>query len=489
MSSVSDKASFIAHIKAESADISTSELALINKAYDFGAKAHKMQVRASGNDYFTDHCVPVARHVLELGMDPTLICAALLHDTIEDTKVTIDEIRKNFGDEIANLVEGVSKLDKVQYLGNERFVESLRKFLISVAQDLRVVILKLADRWHNLETLQYLDTERQKHIALESIMIFAPLASRLGMGKLVSTINDLAFPYAYPEEYKKTKTLMDTQIKKSASTITKMYRNLSVDLHTSLGYLPIIDKRIKGVYSLYKKLERYNWEVDRIYDLVALRALVNTVSDCYKALGAVHEHWRPVPNRIKDFIAVPKPNGYQSLHTVVFSGDGLNVEIQIRTVAMHEFDEYGIASHHSYKMDQFHSGNYQESFAWVAQLRELQKADLSPSDYLKRLSTDFVQDRIFLFTPKGDVIDLPVGATILDFAYAVHTQVGEHASGGRINGKYMALKTPLNNEDIVEIVTNSKAHTTDKWIEQCVTSDALSRIRRYNKKARNLANN
>ena len=481
-----NKESFISYCKSKMTEASPTDIKLIESAFDFASKTHKGQTRASGKDYFKDHCLSVAYHILDLGMDTPLVCAALLHDTIEDTETTPQDLQAKFGDEIAYLVEGVTKLDKVQYLGNERHVESLRKFFISVAQDLRVVILKLADRWHNLETLKYLDEERQQHIAAESIMIFAPLASRLGMGKLVSTINDLAFPYAYPEQYAKTKSFMDTQLKQSASTITKMYRDLNVDLHTTLGYTPSIDKRVKGVYSLYKKLERYDWDIDRVYDLVALRAIVKEISDCYRALGAIHEHWRPLPHRIKDFIAVPKPNGYQSLHTTVFSGDGLKVEIQIRTAEMHEFDEYGIASHHSYKMKQFQKGLGDESFAWVEQLREFQKANISPNDYLKRLGTDIIQDRIFVFTPKGDVIDLPVGATILDFAYAVHSQVGDHASGGRVNDKFVALKTPLQSEDIVEIVTNSKSHPSDKWVEQCVTSLALGHIRRYIKKQHDL---
>jgi GTP pyrophosphokinase len=420
-------------------------------------------------------------------MDTPLVCAALLHDTIEDTSVTAEDIEKIFGKEIALLVEGVSKLGKVKYRGNERHVESLRKFFVSVAQDVRVVILKLADRWHNLETLEFLPPEKQQRIALESIFIHAPLASRLGMGKLVSTINDLAFPYAYPEEYKRTKSLMDGLIKDADSTITKMYRSLSADLHGTLGYSAKIDKRIKSSYSLYKKLIRKKWNTDEIYDLVALRAIVNSVSDCYQSLGTIHNHWRPVPGRIKDYIAVPKPNGYQSLHTAVFSGDGPIVEIQIRTPEMHEFNEFGVASHHSYKNSHLQKGTDKESFAWIEQLREFQNAELTSSDYLKRLRTDFFQDRIFVFTPKGDVIDLPAGATILDYAFALHTQIGEHASGGKINGKFMALKTPLASEQIVEIVTNSKAHPSDKWLEMCITSSAIGKIRRYNKKQHDLA--
>jgi GTP pyrophosphokinase len=266
-----------------------------------------------------------------------------------------------------------------------------------------------------------------------------------------------------------------------------MYRGLVADLHDSLGYDPKIDKRVKTGFSLYKKLLRKNWNIDEIYDIVALRVIVNNISDCYQALGAIHAHWRPAPNRIKDYIAVPKPNGYQSLHTAVFSGDGKIVEIQIRTTEMHEYNEYGVASHHSYKSSGNQKGQGKESFAWIQQLRELQNEDLKTSDYLKRLRTDFFQYRIFVFTPKGDVIDLPAGATILDFAYAVHTQIGSHASGGKINGKFMALKTVLSNEQIVEIVVNPKSHPSDKWLEMCVTEKAQSKIRNYNKKHRNSA--
>lgn len=466
-------------------ELSGFEQGLIERAYDFGQKAHKGQKRANGDSYFSGHCVPVAIHILELGMDASLVAAALLHDTVEDTKTTAKEIELEFGPDIANLVEGVSKLGKVKYRGNERHVESLRKFFISVAQDVRVVILKLADRWHNLETLQYLPPAKQHRIALESIMIHAPLASRLGMGKLVVILNDLAFPYAYPEAYKKTKDIRDTRLKNADATITKMYRDLTVELSKTFDYMPQIDKRIKGMFSLYRKLERKKWNIDEVYDLVALRIIVKSIPDCYQGLGAVHAHWRPVPGRVKDYIAVPKPNGYQSLHTAVFSGDGPIVEMQLRTEEMHEFNEFGVASHHNYK-NSANGGSAGESFAWIQQLRLFQNADISPSDYLKRLRTDFFQDRIFVFTPKGDVIDLPIGATILDFAYAVHTEIGMHASGGKINGKYMALKTPLKSEDIVELVTNPKAHPTDKWLEYCVTSNAISRIRHYIKKTKSV---
>ena len=478
------KGSLLKDVKKHLPEISNHDFSQIEHAYDYAKNAHGEQLRASGSPYFEEHCVSVAKHIIELDMDASLICAALLHDTIEDTSVTINDLQKEFGEDIAFLVEGVSKLGNIKYRGNERHVESLRKFFVSVAQDIRIVILKLADRWHNLETLEFLAEDKQQRIAIESIMIHAPLASRMGMGKLVGIINDLSFPYAFPDEYIRTKKIMDSLIKNADDTVKKMHRDLSVDLFNSLKYLPKIDERIKGTYSLYKKLARKKWNVEEVYDLIAIRAIVNSVSDCYQALGAIHHHWRPVPGRIKDYIAVPKPNGYQSLHTAVFSGDGRIIEIQIRTQEMHESNEYGLASHHNYKNFHYQKGSEKESFAWIEQLRELQKSNLPSYDYYSQLKTDLFQDRIFVFTPKGDVVDLPVGATILDFAYSVHTQIGEHAGGGRINGKFMALKTPIKSEQIVEIITNSKSKPSDKWLEMCITNVAQSSIRKYLKTQR-----
>ena len=406
------KEAFLKNVRDHLAKINETDLKQIGQAYDYAKLAHEGQVRANSQPYFDEHCIPVANHILDLGLDGTLICAALLHDTIEDTATTVDDLRKEFGQEIAFLVEGVSKLGSIKYHGNERHVESLRKFFVFVAQDVRVVILKLADRWHNLETLEYLPKEKQNRIAVESIMIHAPLASRMGMGKLFGTINDLAFPYAYPNEYAKVKKIIDSLVKNSDETVKKIRRDLSADLFNGLGYLPKIDERIKGTYSLYKKLVREKWNVDRIYDHIAIRAIVNSIPDCYQALGIIHNHWRPVPGRIKDYIAVPKPNGYQSLHTVIFSGDGHIIEIQIRTQQMHEFNEYGLASHHSYKNSSAQRGPDKESFAWIEQLRELQNSNLAAHDYYASLKTDLFQDRIFVFTPKGDVVDLPAGATI-----------------------------------------------------------------------------
>ena len=479
---INNRDAFIKSVEEHLPKLSGQDLQQIMHAYDFAKAAHAGQFRASGGLYFDEHCVSVAKHVMEFGMGSVIICAALLHDTIEDTPVTLTNLEAEFGQEVALLVEGVTKLGNIKYSGNERHVESLRKFFVFIAHDVRVVILKLADRLHNLETLQYLPKEKQHRIALESIMIHAPLASRLGMGKLVVQINDLAFPFAYPEEYSKTQKIMANFIKNSNETVKKIHRDLSVDLFGSLKYLPIIDERIKGSYSYYKKLSRRKWNAAEIYDLIAIRAIVHTMPDCYQALGVIHNHWRPVPGRVKDYIAVPKPNGYQSLHTTIFSGDGRIIEIQIRTPEMHEFNEYGLASHHSYKNYELQKGTEKESFAWIEQLRDLQSTNMAANDFYASLRTDFFQDRIFVFTPKGDVVDLPVAATLLDFAYAVHTEIGEHAGGGRINGKFMALKTVLKSEQIVEIITNPKAHPSNKWLEICITNYALSNIRRYIKK-------
>ncbi len=473
---------FITKLTKINPELSAKDIEKISKAYKFGQNAHKGQTRANGKDYFTEHCIAVALHIAELNMGPDLICAALLHDTIEDTSVTKNDISKEFGSEIALLVNGVSKLGTLKYRGSERHVESLRKFFITLAKDVRVVILKLADRWHNLETLEYLPAEKQQRIALESILIYAPLASRMGMGKLVSIITDLAFPYAYPDDYKKTKAIIANNLKRADETIEKVYRGLRNDLYTQMGYSPEINKRVKGIYSLYRKLERKNWIIEEIFDLVAIRIIVNSVSDCYQALGIVHSHWRPVPGRVKDYIAVPKPNGYQSLHTAIFSGDGGIVEIQIRTAEMHEFNETGIASHHSYKNSSLQAGINKESFAWIEQLRDFQHSDISTDLYLKRLRTDFFQDRIFVFTPRGDVIDLPSRACIIDFAFALHSEIGMHAQGGKINGKFCALKTILQSGDIVEVVTNNKSKPSDKWLEFCITSGAITKIRRHLKK-------
>lgn len=455
---------------------------LIKRAFELAQKAHTGQKRASGEDYFDAHCVPVSYNVAGLHMPATMIAAALLHDSVEDTELTLPEITEACGAEVASLVDGVTKLGKLKYRGNERHVESLRKFFVAIAQDARVVVLKLCDRWHNLSTLQHLPPEKRQRIALESLMIYAPLASRLGIGKLSTTLSDLAFPYAYPDQYQKTMDLMRGELSRADEAINSLYGALPKLLEQTLTYAPIIDKRVKTVYSLYKKLERKDWQADEIHDIVALRVIVQSINDCYRALGAIHAQWQPLPGRVKDYIATPKPNGYQSLHTTILSDSGVIVEVQIRTQDMHLHNEYGIASHHTYKARRL--GEQNESFNWLGQLGQLTKQKMSPEEYIHDLTADFFADRIFALTPRGDVIDLPIGATILDFAYQLHTDIGARAIGGRINGVYRSLDTAITPEAIVEIVTGPKAHVSEKWLAFVRTSYARTKIKKTLSKRR-----
>lgn len=470
---------FISKInEVRSAPLTLADEQLLERGYNFGELAHSGQLRASGESYFSAHSVQVALKIASLGYDTDTIAAGLLHDTIEDTDTTWDELNNEFGKSVADLVEGVSKLGSLKYQGNERHVESLRKFFLAVAKDVRVVVIKLCDRWHNLETLEHLPKEKQQRIAKESIAIHAQLASRLGIGSLVTTINDLAFPYAYPEEYKKTKAIRENRLTSEDEVITKIYRTILAELTESLGYQPKVDKRLKGLFSLYKKLERKDWNIDEVYDLIALRVIVRDTADCYASLGIVHGHWRPVPGRVKDYIALPKPNGYQSLHTAIFSGSGPIVEVQIRSEEMHAYNEYGIASHHLYKLNQYEKVAPQ-SAAWLEQLGEFQNQEISSNEYMNELELDFFKDRLFALTPKGDVIDLPHGATVLDFAYSIHSDIGDNSVGGKIDGKFVALKTELESGQIIEIITDKKARPSSKWLEWVVTNHARDKIKRH----------
>lgn len=455
-------------------ELSAEDQELIGTAFELGRKYHSGQKRANGDDYFDGHCIPVSYNVATIQMPADMIAAALLHDTLEDTKLTRKVLLSVCGKDITFMVDGVSKLSKVKYQGNDRHVESLRKFFVATAKDVRVVILKLCDRWHNLSTLQYLPEEKRERIAKESILIHAQLASRLNMGQLSATLKDLAFPYAYPENYEKTMKAIGPRLELGESVINAMFELLHPMAITTLGYEPKIDKRLKGTYSTYKKLLRKHWNVSEVYDLVALRVVVNTREDCYKMLGAIHNKWHPLPSRLKDYIALPKPNGYRSLHTTVMSGTGLMVEIQIRTNEMHFVNEYGVAAHHSYK------SNIQEenrgTFAWINQLSELKDRSMSPEEYIHELESDFFETRIFALTPMGDVIDLPSGATVLDFAYAVHSDIGDRAKGAYVNGAYKPIYAKVSSESVVDIVTSSRVHPTGRWLDYIMTSHAKSRI-------------
>lgn len=450
----------------------------IAKAFDYAQKAHEGQTRASGEPYFY-HVFEVSKILARFGMDSKTVVAGILHDTIEDTSVTEKDIAEEFGKEVLFMVNGVTKLGTLKYRGRERHVESLRKFFVAMAEDVRVIIIKLADRLHNVSTLKHLKPEKAKRIALETIEIHAPLANRLGMWKLKGELEDLAFPFAFPEEAKDVESLLKQKSRADQKYLDQVYKSLQKELVKNKIKAIDVNYRIKGLYSLYKKLKNKDMDIDKIYDLVALRVIVPTIEDCYKVLGVIHGSWRPIPGRIKDFIALPKPNGYKSIHTTIFTGNGGIAEIQIRTPEMHEQAEYGVASYFAYKEGVFKNGNDDSKLSWIEQFKELQKNVSNPENFLTNLKVDFFSKRIFAFTPEGDVIDLPQDSNVIDFAYAVHSDIGNHIQGAKINGKFKSIYTILKNGDIVEIETNEKAHPTSKWLDTAKTTLARRHIKRY----------
>jgi len=454
-------------------DLKAKDRILIEKAYNFAQKSHEGQLRKSGDPYFL-HVATTGRNLADLGMGSKVISAGLLHDVLEDADVTEEELTKEFGSEIVGMVEGVTKLGKVKYKGIERNVENLRKFFISVAKDLRVLVIKLADRLHNIETLEHVRPDKQKRIALETLEIYAPLANRLSMGRLKGELEDAAFKFAYPKEYEDVKKLLAEKKDAEEKYLIEVKDKIEEKLKEAKIKNYKIDYRQKHLYSLWKKLQRYDMDIEKIYDIIALRVIVNSVVDCYHILGIIHGEWTPVPNRIKDYIASPKTNGYQSLHTTIFTGTGGIVEIQIRTHEMHEKAENGIAAHFMYK----EKNTIPKELEWINQLHELNTEEKkeNPEKFLKTIKMDFFNDRVFVFTPKGDIIDLPEDSSVVDFAYAIHTDVGDHTQGAKVNGKNAALNTRLKNNDIVEIQTNKNAKPSSKWLDFTKTSLARKRI-------------
>lgn len=456
-----------------------ADTALVERAYRFAEAAHHGQKRYSGDPYFL-HVAAVAYTLAEMGMDTASIAAGLLHDTVEDAQISEEDIEKEFGREIRALVDGVTKLGKLKYHGVERHVESLRKLFVSTAKDLRVIIIKLADRLHNVSTLKHVPKEKQRRIALETLEIYAPIANRLSIGKLKGQLEDYAFPFACPLEYEKTQALIRLRSKDS-KRLEKIYREIQVELAKN-GIMNVRGEyRIKRTYSLFKKLIKHDWEIEKIFDISAVRVIVPSVADCYRALGVIHSAWRPLPGRIKDYIAFPKPNGYQSLHTTIFTGDGAIVEIQLRTEEMNREATFGVAAHFAYKEDLAHRSAkpLPGNLDWVKEVSRLQKNINASGEYLENLKMDFFGDRVFVFTPKGDVVDLPQDSSPIDFAYAIHSAIGEHASGAKVNGKFVALNTKLQNGDIVEIATKKSARPSKKWLEYARTALTKRHIRLY----------
>lgn len=471
---------------------SEDDINLISKAYGFAKEAHEGQKRFSGEPYFI-HPFETAKTLARLQLDSATVAAGLLHDICEDCLVTgaktpINDkiLKKEFGEDVAFLVSGVSKLGTLKYKGEKRMIENLRKMFLAMAKDIRVVLIKLADRLHNMKTLEYVSGEKQKRIAVETLEIYAPLANRLGMGEIKGQLEDLAFPFVCPEKYKKVKEVIKDNYEKKEKELLKIKYKLSEELKKNGLENVKMDSRIKHLYSLFKKLQRpsVNMNIKEVYDLIALRVIAGTVEDCYKILGVIHKMWKPLPAKIKDYIAVPKPNGYQSLHTTVFADGGKITEIQIRTEKMHKEAEYGIAAHWAYeeagkpkKGARVHS-----RLSWINQLIEWQKEISKSKNFLKTLKIDFFKDRVFCFTPKGEVIDLPEGATAVDFAYAVHTDIGNNAVSALVNNKFVPLNYALKNGDLVEIQTQKNKKPSAELLRHAKTSLAKKQIKSSLKK-------
>ena len=462
---------------------------LISRAYEAAERAHKGQKRVSGHAYIT-HPLAVATYIAELGFDAQSVAAALMHDVLEDTGITKEDVRREFGDEVAFLVDGVTKLGAIQYTGSpglaksaDPHVESLKKMFFAMAEDLRVIIIKLADRLHNMRTLAPLPPADRHRIALETLDIYAPIAARLGMGNLKGELEDLAFPYARPKEYERLMATMKDKYTDRLKYITRVAP--IIRRHLMDADIPVLDihARVKHHYSLWQKLHRYEMDPDRVMDLVAMRIIVPDIRSCYEALGTIHATYKPLPGRIKDFIAIPKPNGYRSLHTTVFCEKGRIAEIQIRTPEMHDHAENGVASHWAYSEQGKHRATFAKAaeLAWINQLKATLK-DIKSQQGVASLKMDFFKSRIFAFTPKGDVKDLPEGATPVDFAYAIHSDLGHAVQGAKINNKIVPLSTALANGDVVEIIKGNRIRPSWDWLESVRTSEAKRNIRGWFKR-------
>lgn len=461
---------------------SESAVPLLEKAFAIALKAHDGQHRISGEDYI-HHPLGVARILADLQIDADSIAAALLHDVVEDTTITLEQLEKDFGKEIAILVDGVTKLSRIEYKSKEeQQMENYRKMFLAMAKDIRVVLIKLADRLHNMRTLKPMAPEKQKRIARETLEIFAPLAHRLGISNIKWELEDLAFRYLEPERYYELVDQVRQKRQEREAIIAEAMLVLRDKLQ-EVGIHADIDGRPKHFYSIYKKMQKDRKELSEIYDLSAVRILVDSVKDCYGALGIVHTLWKPIPNRFKDFIAVPKSNMYQSLHTTVIGTQGQPLEIQIRTTEMHRIAEVGIAAHWKYKEGaKGPSKGFDQKLSWMRQLLEWHQDLRDPHEFVESVKLDVFSDEVFVFTPKGDVIDLPAGSVPLDFAYRVHTDVGHRCVGARVNGRMVPLETKLSNGDIVEVITSKQGTPSRDWLNIVASPETRNKIRNWFKK-------
>lgn len=464
---------------------SDKEFELIEQAAKFAQEIHGEQLRESGEPYYT-HPESVGIILADMGMDVNTVVTGLLHDVVEDgPNVTVEHIKKLFGENIAEMVDGVTKLTRTSKFDlldkEEQQAESLRKMLLAIAKDVRVVIVKLADRLHNMRTLAYCTPEKQRRKARETLEVYAPLAHRFGMGAVKCELENLSFKYLWPDDYKKLKNEMEKQQNERMITLQKAMQDISRYLREN-GIEAQINGRPKHLYSVYLKLMRQNKSLDEIYDLIALRVIVNTVSDCYAALGIVHAHWKPVPGRMKDYISMPKVNMYRSLHTTLFSNDGLPFEVQIRTTEMHRAAEYGIAAHWMYKEGKRDQDDIDSKLAWLREALELENYASNTVEFVDNIRKDFFGDYVYVLTPMGQIIDLPTGSTPLDFAYRIHTNLGNRVHHAKINGALVKLDYKLKNNDVVEIVTSTNSSPSRDWLNIVKTQQAKAKIRQWFKK-------
>jgi guanosine-3',5'-bis(diphosphate) 3'-pyrophosphohydrolase len=453
------------------------DLELVRRAYEFSQKNHAGQTRASGEPYLV-HPLSVAQVLAEMKMDAVAISAGLLHDSVEDTSVTIVDIRKEFGEQVAHIVEGVTKISQIDFATREeQQAENLRKMMLAMVDDIRVILIKLADRLHNMRTLEHLTPERQQKIAKETLEIYGPIAHRLGMGKIRGELEDLGFRYLDPLTYEQVRDAVEARRKQGEQFLGRVEQTLRDKLKEA-GITAEVESRIKRLFSIHKKLVRQKISVDQVYDLYAMRVITKSLQDCYGVLGIVHNVWRPVPGRIKDFIAMPRPNFYQSLHTSVITEDGTPFEVQIRTEEMHRMAEEGIAAHWKYK-DGPVSAQDEQRLAWLRQVVEWQRDVSDPTEFLSTLKIDLYPEEVYTFTPKGKVVVLPRESTPIDFAYSIHTEVGHSCVGAKVNGRMVPLRHKLHSGDIVEIVTQPGRTPSRDWLAIVKSSRARNKIKHW----------
>lgn len=454
------------------------DITMLKLAYEFALKAHSNQKRRNGEPYI-QHSLHCAYLLTQMKTDINTVIAGLLHDIPEDTEYTLEDVEKKFGKEITSLVEGITKLSKIKYRGIERYRESLRKMFLAMARDLRVILIKFADRVHNLRTLDSLPEEKRIRIAKETIEIYAPVAGLLGIWHIKWQMEDICFKYLYPKEYKKLQYKYEVEKKLEHNQYIQKIKNV---LGNELKQLKIefqITSRFKHLYNIYQKMQRKDRKFDEIYDVFALRVIVPTIADCYKVLGVIHSLWKPKPNRFKDYIAVPKPNGYRSLHTTIFGPEGRATEFQIRTYQMDEEAKYGIAAHWYYKIKSGKDESRKQP-SWIKEILKIQRETEDTHDFIKQIKFDVFRDRIFVFSPKGDVFDLPESATPIDFAYAVHTDIGNQAVSALVNDKIAPLNQELKNGDLVEIIIEKKRKGPNRdWLKFIKTARARNKIKQY----------